>query len=77
MQCRGNQSLLRTVLVRALAFSAVAALILNPAMTPVVASDYRVAAPVAADGGGLGRLSLTGQALRARAAPDGLTRGIP
>jgi len=49
MQCRGNQLLMRTVLVRALTFSAVAALILNPAMTPVVASDYRVAAPVAAD----------------------------
>src|SRR5512140_1350554 len=40
---------MRTVTVRALAFSAVTALILNPAMTPVVASDYRVAAPVAAD----------------------------
>ena len=40
---------MRTVAVRALAFSAVAALILNPAMTPVVASDYRAAAPVAAD----------------------------
>jgi len=49
MQCRGNQLLMRTVMVRALTFSAVAALILNPAMTPVVASDYRVAAPVAAD----------------------------
>ncbi len=49
MQCRGNQLLMRTVAVRALAFSAVAALILNPALTPVVASDYRVAAPVAAD----------------------------
>jgi len=49
MQCRGNQLLMRTVMVRALAFSAVAALILNPAMTPVVASDYRVAAPAAAD----------------------------
>jgi pilus assembly protein CpaC len=49
MQCRGNQLLMQTVMVRALAFSAVAALILNPAMTPVVASDYRAAAPVAAD----------------------------
>src|SRR6185369_15056841 len=34
----------------ALSFSAVAALTLNPALTPVVASDYRTAAPVAADG---------------------------
>ncbi len=49
MQCRGNKLLMRTVAVRALAFSAVAALILNPALTPVVASDYRAAAPVAAD----------------------------
>ena len=28
-------------MVRALSFSAVAALTLNPALTPVVASDYR------------------------------------
>jgi pilus assembly protein CpaC len=50
MKCRGNQRMLRTILVRALSFSAVAALTLNPALTPVVASDYRAAAPVAADG---------------------------
>jgi pilus assembly protein CpaC len=37
-------------MVRALSFSAAAALSLNPALTPVVASDYRVAAPIAADG---------------------------
>jgi pilus assembly protein CpaC len=37
-------------LIRALSFSAVTALTLNPALTPVVASDYRVAAPVASDG---------------------------
>jgi pilus assembly protein CpaC len=37
-------------MVRALSFSAVAALTLNPALTPVVASDYRALAPVAADG---------------------------
>jgi pilus assembly protein CpaC len=41
---------MRTVLIRALSFSAVTALTLNPALTPVVASDYRVAAPVASDG---------------------------
>ena len=41
--------MMRSFIVRALSFSAVAALTLNPAMTPVVASDYR-AAPVAADG---------------------------
>jgi pilus assembly protein CpaC len=36
-------------MVRALSFSAAAALILNPTLTPVVASDYRAAVP-AADG---------------------------
>jgi pilus assembly protein CpaC len=50
MECRGNQPVMRTLIVRALSFSAVAALILNPALTPVVASDYRAAAPVVADG---------------------------
>jgi pilus assembly protein CpaC len=34
-------------MVRALSFSAVAALTLNPVLTPVVAADYRAAAPVA------------------------------
>ena len=34
-------------MVRALSYSAVTALTLNPALTPVVASDYRAAAPVA------------------------------
>jgi pilus assembly protein CpaC len=42
--------MMRTFIVRALSFSAVAALMLNPALTPVVAGDYRVAAPVAMDG---------------------------
>jgi len=50
MECRGNQLAMRNLIVRALSFSAVAALILNPALTPVVASDYRAVAPVAADG---------------------------
>jgi pilus assembly protein CpaC len=50
MKCRGNQLTMRAFIVRALSFSAVAALTLNPALTPVVASDYRAAAPVAADG---------------------------
>src|SRR3981081_1711403 len=49
MECRGNQLLMRTFIVRALSFSAVAALTLNAALTPVVASDY-AATPVAADG---------------------------
>ena len=48
MKSRGNHSMMRAVTVRALSFSAVAALTLNPALTPVVASDYRAAAPMAA-----------------------------
>jgi pilus assembly protein CpaC len=39
MKCGGNQSAMRTFLVRALSFSAVAALTLNPALTPVVAAE--------------------------------------
>jgi pilus assembly protein CpaC len=52
MKCGGNQLAMRTFLVRALSFSAVAALTLNPALTPVLASDYRAPAPapVAVDG---------------------------
>ena len=50
MKCREIQPMMRTFIVRALSFSAVAALTLNPALTPVVASDYRAAAPVATDG---------------------------
>jgi pilus assembly protein CpaC len=43
--------MMRSFIVRALSFSAVAAFTLNPALTPVVASDYRAAAPVpVADG---------------------------
>jgi pilus assembly protein CpaC len=41
---------MRTFMVRALSLGAVAVLTLNPALTPVLAGDYRVAAPVAADG---------------------------
>jgi pilus assembly protein CpaC len=50
MKCRGIQPMMRTFIVRALSFSAVAALTLNPALTPVVASDYRTAAPATTDG---------------------------
>ncbi|MBO4223430.1 BON domain-containing protein [Bradyrhizobium neotropicale] len=46
----GNRSMMRAFVVRALSFSAAVAFTLNPALTPVVASDYRVAAPPAADG---------------------------
>jgi pilus assembly protein CpaC len=53
MKCRGNQLTMRALIVRALSFSAVVALTLNPALTPVMASDYRVAAPLAAADGQL------------------------
>ena len=39
MECRGNQSAMRTVVVRALSFSVVAALTLSPALPPVVAAE--------------------------------------
>src|SRR5258708_3083526 len=48
MNCRGNQPMMRTFIVRALSFSAVAALTLNPALTPVVAARYRTPAPALA-----------------------------
>jgi pilus assembly protein CpaC len=51
MKLRANQLLIRTFLVRALSFSGAAALALNPALTPVVAADYRPALPVAAADG--------------------------
>jgi pilus assembly protein CpaC len=52
MKCRVNLMTMRTFMVRALSFSAVTALILNQALTPVIAADYRgaAAAPLAADG---------------------------
>ena len=50
MKCRGNLLAMRPFMIRTLSFSAFVALTLNPVVTPVVASDYRVAAPVAADG---------------------------
>jgi pilus assembly protein CpaC len=50
MKCGVNKRMLRTFTVRALSFAGVAALTLNPALTPVVASDYRVPAPVVSDG---------------------------
>jgi pilus assembly protein CpaC len=52
MKSRGNRQMMRDFMVRALSFSAVAALTLNPALTPVVAADYRPAAvaPLAVDG---------------------------
>jgi pilus assembly protein CpaC len=48
MNSRGNQQGMRASMIRALSFSAAAALTLT--LTPVVASDYRATAPIAADG---------------------------
>ena len=50
MQCGGIQLAMRSILIRALSWSAVTAFTLNPALTPVIASDYPAAAPVAAEG---------------------------
>jgi pilus assembly protein CpaC len=51
MNCGANGTMLRTLLVRALSFSAVAALTLNPVLTPVIASDYKLPpAPAAVAG---------------------------
>ncbi len=50
MKCGVNKRTLRAFTVRALSFAGVAALMLNPALMPVVASDYRVPVPVVADG---------------------------
>src|SRR6202171_2715419 len=54
MKCRVNLMTMRTFMVRALSFSAVTALTLQQALTPVIAADYRgaaaAAAPLAADG---------------------------
>jgi len=50
MKCGDYQRKMRTSVVRALSFSAVIALVLNPALAPVIASDYRVAAPPAGEG---------------------------
>ena len=49
MKCRGNQLTMRTLMVRALSFSAVAALILNSALIPAVANDDKEM-PVVAGG---------------------------
>ncbi len=46
MKYRGNQLAMRTWMVRALSFSAVAALTLSPVLSPAMAADEPVAAPV-------------------------------
>jgi len=58
MKCRGNQLSPRSFLVRALSFSAAAAMTLNPALIPAIASDYRPLAPAAATDGQMNALFL-------------------
>src|SRR4051812_18346817 len=50
MNCRRNQATMRTFVVRALSFSAIAALTLNPTLTPVVAADSPAMAAAAGHG---------------------------
>jgi pilus assembly protein CpaC len=50
MKCGENQLPMRTHWVRALSFSAATAMVLNPALVPAVAADYRSAAQVSTDG---------------------------
>ena len=50
MKCRENQLSMWTLRARTLSFSAAAAMVLNPALVPAVASDYRAAPQIAAEG---------------------------
>jgi pilus assembly protein CpaC len=50
MKCREKQPKMRTLVIRALSFSAAAAMTLNPALIPAMAADYHPVPPVAADG---------------------------
>src|SRR5579872_5729008 len=50
MKCREIQLPIRALWVRTLSFSAAAAMVLNPALVPALAADYRPAPQVAADG---------------------------
>jgi pilus assembly protein CpaC len=49
MNCRGNQPM-RSFLIRALTFSAAAAMTLNPALVPALAGDNSTTTPVASSG---------------------------
>jgi pilus assembly protein CpaC len=50
MKCRENELPMRALWVRALSFSAAAAMVFNPALVPAVAADYRPIPQAAADG---------------------------
>ena len=51
MRREGHQASVRTFTVRALSYVAISALMLNPAVSPVIASDYRAPASAASNGG--------------------------
>ena len=69
MKCRVNRLMTRAFLARALSYSAVAALTLNPVLTAAVASDYRAApAPAMA-------AALTGN-MNARFLPLGVGKSV-
>lgn len=68
MRREGHRAPMRTFLVRALSFAAISALVLNQAMTPALASDYRaVPAP--------GETSAAGQ-LNAKFLPLGIGKSV-
>ena len=48
MKYRANRLSIRTVVIRALSFSAAAAMALNPALAPAAAAESSITAPVAA-----------------------------
>jgi pilus assembly protein CpaC len=50
MKCREKQLPKRALWIRTLSYSAAAAMVLNPALVPAVAADYRPAPQVSADG---------------------------
>jgi pilus assembly protein CpaC len=70
MKCRVNRLTIRASLARALSYSAVAALTLNPVLTPVIASDYRATpAPAAMAAAPIG-------AMNARFLPLGVGKSV-
>jgi len=56
MKCGGNQPAMRTVAVRALLFTAIAALTLIPVLTPVIAADSESVTPATVSGGGSAKM---------------------
>ncbi len=69
MKREGQKTTLRTFMVRALSFTAVSALALNPAATIVTASDYKATVAAAAANG-------PGNAMNARFLPLGIGKSV-